>query len=181
MHSLDKKSDHVFFTIPRLHSLCLSFQGNHTSANSDQVLDALRRMRVCAAAASITSAADRFRRRCISISYGAWLRDSSARILLHVAATLGTLVQARLGPAFILAASSLLAPFLGRVIPSGCLEELVVSMRGSFLDPTLKLLPMLDVLDLLVRTIGDARIGRLALVRDSRIGIANVAVARAVS
>ena len=53
-------------------------------------------------------------------------------------------------------------------------------MRGSFLDPALKLFPMLDVLNLFVRAIWDARIGRLALVRDSRISVANVAVARAV-
>lgn len=50
-------------------------------------------------------------------------------------------------------------------------------MRGSLLDAALKLLTMLDVLNLLVRPVWHAWISRLALVRDSCIGVANVAIA----
>ena len=55
-------------------------------------------------------------------------------------------------------------------------------MRRSLLDAALKLLTVLDVLNLLVWPVWHARISRLALVRDSRIIVADVAVAtRAVS
>mmetsp|Transcript_27763 Transcript_27763/g.37074 ORF Transcript_27763/g.37074 Transcript_27763/m.37074 type:complete len:332 (+) Transcript_27763:43-1038(+) len=189
MHSLDKKSDRVFFTIQRLHSLCLSFQGKHTSANSDQVLITLRRMSFPSAPASAPSAANWLRWRSISVCYGAVLREAAARVLLHVAPTLRALFQAGLSASLVLARS--LVPLLLLLLvclvaaegllptafPVARLVERLLCVRRSLLHAALQLLPVLNILHFLALSVRHARVGRLTLMRDSRISVADIAVA----
>lgn len=142
------------------------------------MLDVLRWMCVCTAAAGIASATNGLIWRCISISSRVGLSRTASRILLHVAPTLRAVIKARLGATFYLAWGGLVAPLLISAVAVGTmLMEGLLSMRGSLLHAALKLLTMLDVLNLLVRPVWHARISRLALMRDSCIGVANVAIA----
>lgn len=145
------------------------------------MLDVLRWVCVRTAAAGIASAADGLIWRCISIRTRVGLSRTASRILLHVAPALRALIKARLGATFNLARGHLVAPLLVSAVGTRLMEGLL-SMRRSLLDAALKLLTVLDVLNLLVWPVWHARISRLALVRDSRIIVADVAVAtRAVS